>query len=143
MGLITGVSRLLDDISDNILYDSFTKLESRNLHSVFVEIISTVNKVMEKVIMHYPKTLMICFIAHVIFTIVFPSIRTFIGLAIDCYLFYPYRNHMFSAIKIHRENNISEWFSSYEDKKKLEKIIHIRAYGNGLLQRITNFFKGG
>lgn len=120
----------------------FTKLKSnRNPKTFLVEVIKTVDKIIKRLVVHYPKTMLIVSIASLIFTVIFPNILTFIGLGIDCCFFYRYHNYMFTSIKAHKDYKVSEWFSKSEDKMALELYVYGKIYGKEIWEKVTDFFK--
>ena len=143
MNIVREFSQLYHNDIKPMFFECFSKLEKSEIHlkDKIVDVLKTADKAMRQLIVYYPKTMLISFIASAIFTVLFPTIGGYIGLAINGYVFIRHQNFMFSAIKIYKENNVSELFSSYTEKKRLESLIYLGAFGKEILERITNFFR--
>lgn len=140
--------RVFSDLCKNdiepMYKECFSSLRTtRNFKSKVVEVLKTTDNVIRKVIVYYPKTILIGTIANVIFTIIFPGIGSFLSLAINCVLVFRHIDYMMISIKEYSNFKKSELFSPYGDKKILEVIIHGKIIGNDLLDRIGSLFRRG
>lgn len=130
-------SGFLDDIHKSEIKGLESKLKSAtNPKTFLVEVIKTADKIMRRFTMHYPKTLLISYIVSAIFTVIFPGIGAFINLALNTVLFLRYQNYMFTSIKAHKNGNISEWFSTIEEKKVLEFWVRAKVMGQEFFSRL-------
>jgi len=92
--------------------------QTQGLYLKAVKVLKTTDSALRKIIIHYPKTMLIATFANAIFTFVFPSMFTIMGLVIHDYLILiRHISEINTVIKVYEENNISEWFSSYKDKE--------------------------
>ncbi|MFA6119057.1 MAG: hypothetical protein WCT85_05945 [Parachlamydiales bacterium] len=149
-GFYTSISSFAEDLSNSFnenVMPYFSDISIEKVKSFSVEVLKTTKECIGDISRHYPKTILICFVANVIFSILKGSITGFIGVAVDCYLLYPHRNHIFCAIKVYNKHNISEWTSSFEEKENLKDEIIFRVFKeqtaakiSSFSQRISNFF---
>jgi hypothetical protein len=99
------------------------------------------NAITNKVYMHYPKTALIVTITQIVFVFLFPSFWGLVRTIISSFALYNFQNHIYSAIQVHKDNNISEWSSSYLDKKRLEGIIMNRSSVEKVWEYAQSFFR--
>ncbi|HEU63861.1 MAG: hypothetical protein KR126chlam4_00799 [Candidatus Anoxychlamydiales bacterium] len=142
MNVVKGFSELCKNDIEPMYKECFSSLRTtRNFKNKVVELLKTTDKVIRKVMVYYPKTILIGTIANVIFTVLFPTIGSFLSLAINCVCIFRHLDYMMISIKEYSHYKTSEWFSSYEEKKVLEVIIHGKILGNDLLDRIGSLFR--
>ena len=142
MNVVKGFSELYKNDIEPMYKECFSSLRTtRNFKNKVVEIIKTADEVMRKIIVHYPKTALIVSIVDVIFTILFPSIATIIPTVINVSLTVRHLDYLVTSIKEYNNHNKSELFSSYEEKKALEAIVHGKILGNDFLDRIVSLFR--
>ena len=104
MTILRNLSRLHSDIKRNVLPEVAEELQKANsIKSFSVAVLNAGHKVMSKIIVFYPKTVLIAFIANAILTILAASLQGYIGFLINCYFFYHYGDLIFLAIKVHEE----------------------------------------
>ncbi|NGX52040.1 MAG: hypothetical protein KR126chlam5_00333 [Candidatus Anoxychlamydiales bacterium] len=142
MSVVKGFSELYQKDIKPMFKDGFAKARTTsNFKNKVVEIIKTTNEVIKMIIVHYPKTVLIATIANVIFTVLFPSIGTFINLTVNGFFVLWHFDYMITSIKEYRENKKSEWSSSYNEKKELELRVCGKIFGREFIDRVSGFFR--
>jgi hypothetical protein len=89
-----------------------------------------------KISIHYPKTLIISFVASTIFTIALPSLFTLMTHAVFLYLFYKCGHLILASNKSFSNSKNSEWETLYENKLESEKYFIL--FDNALVRSNTN-----
>jgi len=142
MNAIKGFSELYQKDIEPMFKLGFAKSKTTsNFKNKVVDIIKTTDEVMRMITVHYPKTILIATIANVIFTILFPSIATFINLTVNGLFVFWHCDYIMTSIKEYSNHKKSEWSSPYEDKKVIEVIVHTKILGKNLIDRVSGFFR--
>ncbi|NGX31984.1 MAG: hypothetical protein K1060chlam4_00022 [Candidatus Anoxychlamydiales bacterium] len=113
----------------------------RNFKSQVVEVLKTTDNVIRKVIVYYPKTILIGTIANLIFTVLFPYIGAFIDLTVNVFFIFRHLDYMVTSIKEYSSHKKSEWFAPYEEKKEIEIVVYTKILGNDFIDKISGFFR--
>ncbi|NGX34842.1 MAG: hypothetical protein K1060chlam1_01199 [Candidatus Anoxychlamydiales bacterium] len=127
------------------IIDSFTQLYGKDIKPMYqqcfsdlkktqglylkaVEVLKTTDNALRKLIIHYPKTMLIATFVNVMFTVFLPSTFAVIRLVINGYIFIRHITHMNTAMKVYEDNKISELFSLYSEKQSCELRIAAEAF---------------
>lgn len=142
MGGIKTFGHFCRDIQENEISDLASNLEEiTEVKPFFAEVIKTADIIARRVTAHYPKTLLITYIANLVFTFLLPGIATFILFAAHTLLFLRYQNSMFTSISTYKELEASEWFSELKAKNDCEAVVNMEIGKQKPFENITLFVK--